>query len=91
MSSPADSPTVRLLTASDVAAALKVSKAYVYLQKHRIGFVRFGRVVRFQPAALERFIATRTENIPAAIASIDLGERRDLGDNGERGVEPPRR
>lgn len=44
-----------LLTVEEVADLLKVSRAWVYENKHRIGFARIGGV-RFEPEAVREFI-----------------------------------
>ncbi len=61
-----------LLTADEVAAILKASRDYVYAVKHKIGFVRFGRSVRFRRDALEAFIRAHQEGTPEAIARISV-------------------
>jgi excisionase family DNA binding protein len=49
----------RLLTASEVAALLQVTKAWVYEQtrRHRMPHIRLGRYVRYRRSAVEEWIA----------------------------------
>jgi len=61
MSSRTDPPTPAagvLLTADEVAALLRVSKAWVYAQTRagRIPHVRLGRHVRYRRAAIESWV-----------------------------------
>jgi excisionase family DNA binding protein len=56
-----------LLTVDDVAALLKVSKSWVYehtrargrSQAEQLPHIKVGKYVRFEPAALRRFIEKR--------------------------------
>lgn len=62
-----------LLTASEVAAILRVSRAAAYLLKDRIGYVRVGRSVRFEPDAVFAFVqGQRRCHAPAAVSSSAL-------------------
>jgi excisionase family DNA binding protein len=69
------SPPLALLTVDEVAEILRVSRTYVYEQKHRIGFVRLGRQIRFMRDALDRFIASHSQSVPQRIGKISV---RDL-------------
>ena len=62
----------RLLTVEEVAEALALSRAQVYLIKHRIGFVKFGRTVRFDPGRVRAFIDSHRQGEPEAIRAIDV-------------------
>jgi excisionase family DNA binding protein len=65
----------QLLTVDEVAGILRVSRSYVYEQKHRIGYVKLGRQVRFCRDALDRFIAGHSRSTPERIGRISV---RDL-------------
>jgi excisionase family DNA binding protein len=69
------SPPLALLTVDEVAEILRVSRTYVYEQKHRIGFVRLGRQIRFMRDALDRFIVSHSQSVPQRIGKISV---RDL-------------
>ena len=69
-----------LLTADEVAAILRVSRAHVYAIRHRVGYVQLGRALRFKLEDVERFIASQARGTAASIASISV---RALGE------EPP--
>ncbi|NOS79301.1 MAG: helix-turn-helix domain-containing protein [Nitrospira sp.] len=58
-SSPIPPLSEELLTASDVCALLKVSKAFVYQAAHAgdLPCIRLGRAVRFEPAEVMKFVA----------------------------------
>lgn len=58
-SSPIPLLSDELLTASDVCALLKVSKAFVYQAAHAgdLPCIRLGRAVRFEPAEVMKFVA----------------------------------
>lgn len=45
-----------LLTVADVASLLRVSRAFVYGARDRIGYVRLGRAIRFHPADVAAFL-----------------------------------
>lgn len=52
----------RLLTVEDVAALLQVPRSWVYARTRQRGleklpFVRIGKYVRFEPAAIRAFVA----------------------------------
>jgi excisionase family DNA binding protein len=64
--------SLRLMTAEEVAEILGVSRAYVYNEKWRIGFVKLGRVIRFRLEAVESFLAAHTESIPDQIGKIEI-------------------
>lgn len=67
MSALAESADIELLTADDVAAALKVSTWTVFneTQAGRLASVRIGRCVRFTRDDVARFIdSQRTSNEP---------------------------
>ena len=57
----------KLLTVDDVAALLKVSKAWVYehissrgrSRSERLPHIKVGKYIRFEPHALRRFIANK--------------------------------
>jgi excisionase family DNA binding protein len=65
----------QLLTADDVAGALGLSRAQVYAVKHRIGFVRFNRQVRFEAERVRAYVESHRQGTPERIAKIDV---RDL-------------
>lgn len=67
-------PIARLLTADEVAAILGVSRAHVYAKAWVIGCVRFGRVIRFRPEDLERYINTHAQSTADAIGKINVHE-----------------
>ena len=54
--------TVSLLTVVDAAAKLNVAKSWIYAQVEGedtdLPYVRIGRYIRFEPAAIEEFIRT---------------------------------
>lgn len=52
-----------MLTEKEVAAQLKVSPATVrrWRRSGKLPFVKLGRLVRFFPAAVEAFVAERTQ------------------------------
>jgi excisionase family DNA binding protein len=64
-----------LLTVEEVAEILRVSRSYVYEQKHRIGYVKLGRQVRFSRSDLDRFIAGHSRSTSERIGRISV---RDL-------------
>lgn len=61
-----------LLTVSDVAGILRVSRDYVYANQHKIGRVCLGRAVRFRPEDVDRFIRSQSENTPREIERLDV-------------------
>lgn len=65
----------RLLTVAEVAEILRVSRAHVYSVKHQIGYVKFGRAVRFDGEAVQRFISSHARSEPERIGKISV---RDL-------------
>ena len=60
----------RLLSVKQVAKYLNVSPVFIYkaTRQRRLPVTRIGRTLRFDPAALEQFIARQTtlERTPAA-------------------------
>ncbi len=62
----------RLLSADEVAEVLGVTRTYVYDVKHRIGFVKLGRVIRFHPDAVRRFIASNEQDAASEIRKLDF-------------------
>ena len=62
----------RLLTVEEVAEALRLSTDQVYLIKHEIGFLRFGRAVRFDPASVRRYIDANRHGEAEKIRRLDL-------------------
>jgi excisionase family DNA binding protein len=62
----------RLLTPAQVAAALNVSKPFVYklLRNCEIAVVRIGRSVRVLPSDLLAFIAQNTERNPKEVNDV---------------------
>jgi excisionase family DNA binding protein len=71
---------MKLLTETEVAAKLEVTKPCLRRWRHEgreLPFVRVGRLVRYRPQDVERFIADHTQDIaPKAVAVSRPRERR---------------
>jgi excisionase family DNA binding protein len=63
MSSSPVTPRQPLLTVAQAAERLAVAPRtlYVWIQAGRLDCVRIGRLVRFEPSSLDRFIETHRE------------------------------
>ncbi len=74
---PAASVVPQLLTATDVAGILKVSRSEVYALKSRIGFVVVGsRRIRFEPDAVLAYVQTQRRCPAPDPASSAIPARR---------------
>jgi excisionase family DNA binding protein len=63
--------TPALLTVPELASLLRVSRAQVYVLKDRIGYVRWGRGIRFEPDAVHAFLQGAREcHAPAVVSSV---------------------
>ena len=63
MSSSPGTPSLPLLTVKQAAEFLAVAPRtiYIWVQLGRLDCVRIGRLVRFEPSSLQRFVAEHRE------------------------------
>ena len=80
----------RLLTASEVAELLGLSARHVYANATELGVVRFGRAVRFDPAAVERYIDRHTVQPEPPMNVCMTGRRSPRAAASRRPILPPR-
>ena len=64
---------MKLLTETEVAARLEVTKPCLRRWRHEgrgLPFVRVGRLVRYRPQDVERFITDHTQGVRAEKAAV---------------------
>ncbi|SFT80108.1 helix-turn-helix domain-containing protein [Halomonas saccharevitans] len=71
-----------LLRPDQVAERLGMSLSWVYVNKHKIGFVQFGTAVRFEQIAVERY----AENCKRGPQPEERDTWESQSDTGKRGT-----